>query len=482
MTRTPDRIAAALRSAGAVERLTGQDAQFLYAETPSQHMHTLKIAIVDVTSTTGGYSYDTFRRVVAERLHLLPELRRRVVWAPLRLGHPWWVDDPTFDLDRHLRRATVAAPGDQAALDTVVSGIAGEELEPDRPLWELWVVEGLAEGRVAFVTKIHHCLADGTRAAEMLLAVTSFDPTTDVLSTDPESWSPAALPSFLPRLRAGLQIALGIALGFPGVVIRTIRGMRNLVVHRRLGGPKPAVPFTGARTAFNRSITARRTFVSTSFAFDRLTTVKRSYGVSINDVVLAMVAGGLRRYLDQRGELPARPLVAGVPVSTRTGGQQGANRVSNLFVSLPVQLSDPLERLALIHDSTKGAKAQYNVLGADMLADWSELTPASPYRAFMRFYSGRGLADRGRSPLNLVVSNVPGPRQQLHIAGAEIVEIYSVGPILEGIGLNVTVWSYLDRLYVAVLGCPDQLDDLPRLTGHLAEALAELEAEMAAER
>ncbi|MGI8711509.1 MAG: WS/DGAT/MGAT family O-acyltransferase [Acidimicrobiales bacterium] len=459
-----------------MDRLTGQDAQFLYNETPSQHMHTLKIAVADVTAAVGGYSFDTFRRVVAERLHVLPELRRRVAWAPLRLGHPWWVDDPDFDLDRHLHRATLAAPGDRSALDALTSRIAGTPLPADRPLWEIWVAEGLADGRVAFITKIHHAVADGARAAEMLAAITTTDPAEVTPPPAGGEWSPAPLPSFARRLRTGLAVVAGITAGVPALVARTARALKALVAHRRRGGPRPGVPFTGAWVSFNGALTPRRSFATATVELDRLRHAKRSLDVTLNDIVLAMVTGGVRRYLDEHGDLPDRGLVAGVPVSTRTGRGQGANRVSNLFVDLPVHLADPRERLQMIHDSAEGAKAQYQVLGAEMLADWSELTPAQPYRAFMRWYSGHNLADRGPSPLNLVVSNVPGPREPLFIAGARIVELYSVGPILEGIGLNVTVWSYIDRLYVGILGCPDQQDDLRRLAEVLPDALSELEA------
>jgi WS/DGAT/MGAT family acyltransferase len=217
--------------------------------------------------------------------------------------------------------------------------------------------------------------------------------------------------------------------------------------------------------------------VTAALPLDQIKRVKSAYGVTVNDVVLAMVTGALRDHLAAAGATPDRPLVAGVPVSTRTEGTPlRANSVSTLFVSLPAHLADPVEQVEAVHATTKGAKEQSNLLGVDLLSDWSELTPPRPYSAVIRWYSARNLADRTPPPINLVVSNVPGPRETLYIAGAELVAIYSMGPILEGIGLNVTVWSYRDELFAGVVSCPELLPDLRALVERFAPALDRLEA------
>jgi diacylglycerol O-acyltransferase / wax synthase len=204
--------------------------------------------------------------------------------------------------------------------------------------------------------------------------------------------------------------------------------------------------------------------------------VKTVFGVSVNDVVLAVCTGALRSYLDDHHELPEKPLIAGVPVSTRTPGMPlRANSVSNLFVSLPVHIADPVARVRAIHDSTQGAKEAHNLLGVDLLADWSELTPGKPYNAVMRWYGRARLADKGPPPINLIVSNVPGPRDPLYIAGARLVAISSMGPLLEGVGLNVTVWSYGDETYWGVVSCPQLIPDLRGLVARFDAALGELE-------
>ncbi len=216
-----------------------------------------------------------------------------------------------------------------------------------------------------------------------------------------------------------------------------------------------------------------------SLPLEEVKAVRRAFGVTINDVVLALCAGALRRYLDERGELPERPLLAGVPVSTGSpdepeGPRLAGNRVSNLFTSLRTDIADPVERLHAIHDVTQAAKEVQDALGAEMLVDWSEVTPPRIFSAWMRLYSRLKLADRHRPPINLVISNVPGPRQPLHIAGARLLDLYSMGPILEGIGLNITVWSYVDRLGFGLVACRETMPDIWDLADHLPDALAEL--------
>ncbi len=447
-----------------MERLTGLDAGFLYMETPSQHMHTLKIAVLDPATVPGGYSFPRVKQVLQERLHLLPPFRRRLVPVPLAVHHPLWAEDPDFSLDHHLLRRVVPEPGGRAELDALVGEIASTPLDRTRPLWELVVVEGLAHGNVAFVTKIHHSAADGVRAAELLLQV--LDAAPDVAAPPPprRPWRPERVPSRVELFVGALLSLARDLLGLPRLLVRTFVGLRDVVKLRRTGDVvSPPPPFSTTSTSFNRALTPRRAYASVAVSLDDVKAVKVALDVTLNDVVLAMCAGALRRYLEANHELPDRPLLAGVPVSTR-GAAQGelGNRVSNMFTALPVQLADPLERIRAVAAVTVGAKAQHNALGADMLADWSEITPPAPFAGVVRLYSRLHLADRHRPPINLVVSNVPGPCQPLFIAGARLVEIQSVGPILEGIGLNITVWSYLDQLTFGILACRDTLPDVPR--------------------
>lgn len=461
-----------------MERLTGIDAGFLYMETPAQHMHTLKVARLDPSTVPGGYSFARVHDVLGERLHLLPAFRRRLVTVPLRLHHPVWIEDPDFELTRHVHRI-VLVDGDEGALDDVMSDIASTPLERSRPLWELWVVEGFGDGTVVFVAKVHHCIADGVRAAELLMSV--LDATPDAaLPAPPAPWQGEPVPSRTRLLRdAAVDLARDLR-RVPELLVRTLRGVRAAVRGRRARAVSPPTPFTTPKLRFNTALTPRRRYVTTSVSLRDVKDVKNALGCTVNDIVLALCAGALRAYLAERGELPERAVIAGVPVSTRAAGardsSRSANNVSNLFASLPVQLGDPVARVHEIHETMKGAKAQLNELGVDMLADWSDLTPPVPFAAVVGLYSRLGLARHHRPPINLVVSNVPGPMEPLFIGGARLLAISSMGPILENIGLNVTVWSYLDELTFGVVACTDHMPDVRDLAEHVQGALDELRA------
>jgi diacylglycerol O-acyltransferase len=459
-----------------MERLTGLDAGFLYMETPTQHMHTLKVAVLDPSTAPGGYSFERVSEVLGRRLHLVPSFRRRLVDVPLQLHHPVWIEDPDFDLHAHVHRAVLPAPGGDEELDDLMSEIVSTPLDRSRPLWELWAVEGLTGGHIAFVSKIHHSLADGVKAAQLLATVLDDQP--DAPDPEPHEWHADPLPSRW-RLLADAIVDLAREIArLPHLLLRTIRGVRAAADARRRRDVSPPLPFSTPKLSFNTALTPSRRFVTTSLSLTEVKALKAALDCTVNDVVLALCAGALRRYLEERGELPQRALMAGVPTSTRSAEEarertSSGNQVSNLFTVLPVQLADPRARLQLIHETTKGAKEQLNLLGADMLADWSEITPPRPFAAVVGLYSRFGLARSHRPPINLVVSNVPGPSEPLFITGARLLALYSMGPILENIGLNITVWSYLDALNFGIVACDD---DLPgALATHLHEALAELQ-------
>ena len=463
-----------------MERLSGLDASFLYNETPTLHMHTLKYAVLDVTTVPGGYDIERFRHELASRLHLLPPFRRRVVEVPGGLHHPVWIEDPDFDLDYHVRRVGVPPPGGRREMDEVISEIASWPLDRSRPLWEIWILEGLAEGTVGFLAKVHHAVADGVAAAALLANVMS--PSADEIDPrPPESpWQPEPVPSQWRLLLDALIDFIRDAGRLPGLLRRTVPRLRAVAAHRKtatIATPRPMLDTE--RTPFNGALTPHRAFATATLSLDEVKAVKTAFGVTLNDVVLGIVAGSLRAWLEKRDALPTKPLVAGVPVSTDDPGEisrLGGNKVSNLFTSLRTDLEDPVARLHAIHEVTSAAKVVHNLLGADMMADWSEYTPPRPYAAFMRLYGRLRLADKHKPPINLVVSNVPGPREPLYTAGARLDGIYSVGPIVEGVGLNVTVWSYCGQLNVGVIACREHVRDPHEITDGMAAALAELVA------
>ena len=457
-----------------MERLTGLDAGFLYMETPTLHMHTLKIAVLDPSTIPGGYSFARVKETLAERLHLLPPFRKRLVEVPFRIHHPVFIEDPDFDLDWHVRRVGAPEPGGTREFAELISDITSRQLDRSRPLWEIWVVEGLENGHIGFVTKIHHTLADGVAAADLLVHV--LDSEQDAAPPPPGEWHADPIPGRRELLRNAL-VDLGVNLRMlPKLLVRTGIGVRNARRYRRDADVAPPLPFAGRDLPFNGALTPHRTFTMTSLPLDEAKRVKNDVGTTLNDVILAVCAGALRQWMLDQDVPIDRPLVAGVPVSTREkrGVVLQGNVVSNMFTTLHVEIEDPIERLKVTSQKAKAAKEVHLAMGTALLRDWSEVTPPRPFTWFMRWYSRLRLADRHRSPINLVVSNVPGPTEPLFVGGARLEGIWSVGPILEGIGLNITLWSYLDRLNVGLVACRETMPDLWGLTDLLPQALEEL--------
>jgi diacylglycerol O-acyltransferase len=446
----------------------------LYSETATAHMHTLKVALLEE-----GFSFEVLVEELSHQLDALPPFRRRAVPVPLHLGHPVWVEDPQFDLRAHLERRQAAAPGGFHQLAEVVADIAGTPLPRDRPLWQMTLVEGLAEGRVAIVAKIHHAVADGSAAVALLQSVVSA--TNSPRPSTPSDWVPEALPTSRQLLVTSLRAHAPRLRGLPSLVRRTVRGSTASLRRRRSFAIRPALPLQTPRTSLNVSLGPRRTFAMVDLDLETLKVVRRARDVTLNDVFLTVCAGALRRYLDSRGELPDRPLVASVPVSTDPNAERMAgNRVDNLFVALATNIADPLERLARIHQETVAAKDVRSVLGKELFEQRAEILPPQLYTTSVRAWTSSRLANRLRPPVNVILSNVPGPAERLYFGQGELRAIYSVGPILEGIGVNITAWSYVALLHVSVLGCPESLPDPWALAEGLPIALDELATAAAA--
>jgi diacylglycerol O-acyltransferase len=468
------------------QQLSGMDAGFLYMETPTLHMHTLKVAVVRPRSADNPATFASFRGVLERRLSSLPSFRLRLMEIPFGFGHPVWVVDDKFDLSRHLAYRKAVEPGGRQELNAIVSEIASTPLPRDRPLWAITMVDGLEGGRSAFVCKLHHSLADGSAAMAMLIEVLT-QPDRRAVSDQPGGNRPAedgmdAQHQRAPNKREILLWAIGQGLrrtaSLPGLLLRTFRGLFSLV-KRNLSGPHPALPapFTGPRTHWSGSLSARRSFGTRAVSLEDMKRVKEELGVTLNDVVLGICGGALRAHLQEvEGAVPEKPLLASVPINThpelaqRTRG----NHVGHLTASLCTHIADPIERIRAIHEMMDEAKQRQLALGSDLLERWFEFTPPDPYTAAVRFWSKRRMADLVPSPISLVVSNVRGPASSLVIAGTTLEALYSVGPILEGVGLNITGWSYAGQVFFVGLACPDQIADIQSLVDRLPEALAEV--------
>ncbi len=454
-----------------MQPMLGLDAKFLYSETRTTHMHTLKVAVFDMSGLPGGYSYDEIVALFGHRLNRLPPFRQRAVPVPWGLGHPVWIEDPDFDLMRHITRCRATEPGGDRELAAVVADVASRRLPRDRPLWEIVVVDGLAGGRLAVVAKVHHAVADG--AATVALLQSAFG--AGEADSYPVVWRPDTIPTKTELLRLAARGHASRLRELPRLARQSVRGLRESEARRRASPIRPPLPFDTPKTSFNVSLTAERTYAMTTLALDDLKAIRRAHNATLNDVFLTVCGGAMRRYLLEHRTLPTRPLVASVPVSTDPSTDRlGGNRVDNLYVSIGTDIADPLERLRTIKGTSAAAKDVRSGLGNDLLKKRAEVVPPQLYALTVRTWARTHLANHTRPPVNLVLSNVAGPRQRLHVGLAVLEAIYSVGPILEGIGLNITAWSYAADLNVSVLGCPTSLPDPWLMTDALHSSLAEI--------
>jgi diacylglycerol O-acyltransferase len=475
-----------------VEQLAGMDAAFLYMETPTQHMHVCGTMILEPIdeAADGGEDATAARRAAAERLTdlilrriaELPEFRRRIVETPLSLSHPAWVEVPRFRPRNQVRQVTVDAPGTSAQLAEVVGRIAAKPLDRRRPLWELWIVQGLERGRIGVVLKVHHAVVDGIAALGVLGRLFTTEPGT---AESPQSSPrrPRRRPAPTPLDLAGA--VWDAAAEAPGKIAhalnRTGHALVSLArdsVHLITTRERPAMWFSSPRTVFNCALTAER-----AVAFGRvpLATVKRiknAFGVTVNDVVLAACARALGHYLREHGEAPQRPLVASVPISEHgiEGPVTSINRASVMFIGLPVHLDDPAAVVRSIHEQSIGGKRVYETFGPYMLAEWVDIAPPPLFAAAMGAYSRWKLAEYVPPVHSLVISNVPGPPMPLYAGGARLVAAYPFGPILEGAAVNISVMSYDSAVDMGLITCPRAVPRPAEIARGFERAVDELAA------
>lgn len=459
-----------------MERLNGLDASFLYLETPRNQLHMTGVLVFDPSTMPGGYSFEKVRQFMGSRLSRSPAFTRKVVNVPFGIDHPVWVDDPDFDLEAHVHRIGCPAPGGARELAGLAGEIAGLPLDRNRPLWDMWFVEGLEHGHVGLVAKMHHATIDGVSGANLMMHLFDLEPD-PVATAEPETTPAIPRPSDLELFARGVISRSRRPLLLPGALARTARGVASLALRRsRAGTPAMATPFTAPATPFNGSITPHRRVAFARVGLGDVRAVKDALGTTVNDVVLAVTATAVLRWLEARGARPERPLIAGVPVSTRGDDavSMGANLLSAMFVPLATQIDDPVERLLAIREATKGAKEDFRAIGADKLQDWAEFSGPRLFGLAVRLYSQMELADRHPPALNFLVSNVPGPPIPLYFAGGRLVGLYPMGPVVEGMGLNVTVLSYMDEIGFGFVACRELIPDLWDLAQGVVAALEEL--------
>ncbi len=459
-----------------MQRLSGLDASFLYLETPSQPLHVCSLLELDASTIPGGYSFEKLRDELSVRLTAMPEFREKLADSPFNIDHPVWVEDNDFDVDRHLHRIAVPAPGGRAELAEMCGHIASLPLDRSRPLWEMCVIEGIdgtdprAGGGIAVLTKVHHAAVDGVTGANLMSQLCSpeADPPAPepVKATRPVSHWEIAGRGMLRFATRPVNLATKVLPSTVSSVVDTVR--------RAMDGATMASPFTAPQTPFNASISGRRTVAFAQLDLDDVKRVKNHFEVKVNDVVMALVAGALRKYLSDHDELPESSLVAMVPVSVHgRSDRPGRNKVSGMFTSLQTDVDDPAERLEAIAAASSVAKEHSSAISASLLQDWSQFAAPAVFGVAMRVYASTRLTE-SRPVHNVVVSNVPGPQQPLYFLGAEVNAMYPLGPIFHGSGLNITVMSLNGKLDVGLISTPELLPDLWDLADDFVAGMKEL--------
>jgi WS/DGAT/MGAT family acyltransferase len=449
-----------------MKRMSGVDAAFLYGETPAWHMHVSGVMLFDPSATPGGFSADRLMQRIAERVHLVPQFRYKLVEVPFGIDRPCWVEDPNFDVSYHVRRIGVPPPGGPVELGNLIGELVSYKLDRNIPLWEMWIIQGLADDKVAVLAKVHHSIVDGASGTE--LATVLFD-----LEPDPPPTAPAPPRTLEPVPSSAELVARGVGrmmlspYRWARFTEQSVRqGLKLIGLQRR--DVAPAMPFQAPRTSFNAELTPHRRFVYTSVSLDEVREVKAAFGVKLNDVVLALCAGTLRRYLEMNDELPSATLIAQVPVSMRAvGDSEVGTKVGAMFASLATDVADPVARLGAIQ----------HALAADKIMGLTELTAPGLIALAARMYTAAGLDGVGPPIMNLIISNVPGPPFPLYTAGSKLEAIYPMGPLLYGAGVNITVFSYEGRIDVGFMVCRELVPEPWTLAEGIGVALEELLAE-----
>ena len=459
------------------ERVKGLDAAMLEMESPTMHLHMVGVLVLDPSTAPGPWSAASVAKLYAERLHLLPPFRRRVVDVPGGIDHPRWIEADDFDLRNHIFHADLGPDAGPEHLEHFAGELASRPLRRDRPLWEAWVLEGFADGTVAMVSKVHHALMDGSASGDIMASLFDLEPDPGP-QPDPPDWSGEEAPSRRRLLIDAGVASVGRVARLPVAVAGTVA---SVVGSARAVAAKPSsVIGLSPRSLFNGALTPTRTVAFRRCSLDDLRIVSRAFGTTVNDVVLTATTIAMRLYLAERGEHLGSPLVASVPVDGRHEDETFGNHTSNIMVNLPVQLDDPIAILRAIHDDADAAKAAKGAVDSRVLDSWIGVLPGMLLSVVSHLYSELDLG-RAHPPLfNVIVSNVAGPPVPLYLAGARLRAIYPMGPLIANSGLNVTVLSLDGNVDVGVIACPDLVEDVGEIADRFVEAVAELVAVAAA--
>jgi diacylglycerol O-acyltransferase len=453
-----------------MKRLSGWDAMLLYGETPTVHMHTLKIAIIEIGDLGGRtFGVEQFREVIGSRLYKLAPFGYQLVDIPWKFHRPMWRENCEVDLEYHVRPVTLPAPGSRRELDQAIGEIASTPLDRRHPLWEMYFIDGLADGRIAVVSKIHHALADGVASANLMAQGMDLQPGPDA---DSDAYVPDPPPSRMELTRTAFRDHIRQIGRVPATVRYTAEGVNRVRNSTRKLSPELTRPFAPPPSFINHPLTSERRFATASLALADIKQTSKHLGVSINDLVLAISAGALRKLMLQYDGVADHPLLASVPMSFDFSEERiSGNFFTGVLMTVPVDSADPLERVQRAHEAAVTAKESNNLIGPELISRWSNYMPPIAAEAMFKWLDNH---DGLSKVFNLNISNVPGPREYGRVGGALVTEIYSVGPLTAGSGLNITVWSYVDEFNISVITDGATVDDPHEITQGMLDEFVEI--------
>lgn len=463
-----------------MQKLSNLDAAFIYLESPRAPMHVGGIYVFDVAKQTRPFTFFDFRDHLETRLHKARTFRQHLVTVPFNLDHPYWIDEPHFNLDAHLTHRSLPNPGDQQTLMELAGEVFSQALDMQRPLWHITFVEGLnafegiAPGSFALIIKVHHAAVDGVSGEEMVWALLDSTPQ-NPKPGNPIFWNPEPLPNPLQLLARTASTTINQPFQLAKVARQLTGGAIQVIKERLLQNtPLPPLPLTAPATSFNVAVTPERIFRGLVFQLQQITALRGLVpGTTINDVLLAICAGALRRYLENKQDLPSKPLVTMVPISTRPQGKwdEMGNQVSAMLVSLATDEADPLKRLRIIHANVTNAKTYTQSLRPEKLIEAIPSTLATPA---IRLYCRLNVPERLGPFFNLFITNVPGPRKTLYLGRAPMVYSFGMAPVFDGLGLILVITSYRDTLSIGVTACQEIMPDIDDFQSNLQASFDEL--------
>jgi diacylglycerol O-acyltransferase len=463
-----------------IQQVSGYDAAFLYAESATSPMHVATLNIVE-----GSLKYEDFKDIIASKLHLIPKFRQRLLNVPMNLDYPYWVDDPNFDLDLHLNRMRLPDPSNWKTLRYLTSKLFSAPLDLRRPLWSIHFIEGIDEiaqvpkGSVAIVTKVHHVMIDGSSGVGIMGVLYDSDADANKKKrSKPKPFDPDPLPDELSLLLKSGFGFLKNPFKIPKTIGETVfnfvksKAANTLSIQKEFSASKFPVPMT----IFNGSISAKRTWGTAILSFDRINSLKKVMGGSINDIIVAICAGAIRRYLSEKEKLPLHPLVANVPISIRNENSvEMNNQIANMMIQLATHIEDPLERLEYIQEQTMLGKSRHNTLGAKTLAKMADVVPFGLANIAAGLYSKYNIKDLHRPPFNVTITNVPGPRTPLYLNGHKVVSIFGLTPVVDGFGLIIAAFSYNGQVTITTTSDAKTMPDADLFSRYIRESANELE-------